>query len=137
MRHLTVEQARRFAQEWLPAWTGNDPVRLASFYADDTFYLDPAVPQGLTGKSALLAYFERLLAKNPRWVWRQTQAIPMLDGFVNKWRAEMPVGADLVTCEGVCLVQLDERRLIRRNEVYFDRSELLGPDFRLCRLSRS
>jgi len=47
MRYMTREEAMRFADKWLPAWTGNDPERLASFYAEDAFYLDPGVPNGL------------------------------------------------------------------------------------------
>jgi len=35
---FSVEAARRFADAWLPAWTGNEPERLLEFYADDTFY---------------------------------------------------------------------------------------------------
>ena len=54
---MTQEQAREFASRWLPAWTGNDPERLAGFYSDDAFYLDPAIPDGVRGKDALLAYF--------------------------------------------------------------------------------
>ena len=58
---MTKEQAREFASRWLPAWTGNEPEKLAEFYSDDALYLDPAVPQGIRGKEKLLAYFRRLL----------------------------------------------------------------------------
>jgi len=126
MNALDVEQARRFAQAWLPAWTGNDPQRLAAFYSEDAFYLDPAVPQGLRGKPALLGYLERLLARNPAWVWTQVEGIPMKDGFLNKWRADIPIDDEMLTVIDVCLVQLDGQGKIRRNEVYFDRSELLA-----------
>lgn len=119
------EQAREFAERWLPAWTGNQPERLASFYTDDVLYLDPVVPAGIRGKEALLAYFQRLLAQNPQWVWTQRDAVPMENGFVNLWRAEIPVGGKTLTCDGVCLVFLREG-LIYRNEVFFDRSELLS-----------
>src|SRR5262245_60518782 len=81
------EEARRFAAAWLPAWTGNDPARLLSFYAEDAFYLDPAVPKGLRGHEQLRPYFEKLLARNPNWQWTQVEALPMENGFVNKWRA--------------------------------------------------
>ena len=47
---MTPEEARRFAERWLPAWTGNDPELLASFYADDAFYCDPAIPGGVSGR---------------------------------------------------------------------------------------
>lgn len=126
MYYLTAAQARRFAERWLPAWSGNDPDLLASFYSEDALYLDPGIPAGIQGKPALLAYFRKLLARNPDWVWSQIEGVPLEGGFLNKWRATIPVGAAALEIVGVCLVQLDEAGKIRRNEVYFDRSELLA-----------
>ena len=126
MKTLSATEARQFAERWLPAWTGNDPERLASFYSEDAFYLDPAVPQGISGKPGLLAYFRKLLGRNPDWVWTQIEGIPLEDGFLNKWRAAIPVGAKTLEIVGVCFVQLDREGRIRRNEVYFDRSALLA-----------
>jgi len=126
MNHLTALEARRFAEEWLPAWSGNNPELLASFYSEDAFYLDPGIPTGVKGKPALLAYFRKLLSRNPDWVWSQIEGIPMEEGFLNKWRAIIPVGSVELEIIGVCFVQLDEAGKIRRNEVYFDRSQLLA-----------
>ncbi len=120
------KEAEAFAKKWLPAWTGNNPELLASFYSEDAFYLDPAIPEGLRGKPALLAYLRKLLAHNPDWAWSQVEAIPMEDGFVNRWQAKIPVGNRTLDVSGLCFVQFDEARKIRRNEVYFDRSELLA-----------
>lgn len=125
MKSLTATEARKFAEAWLPAWTGNNPDHLASFYSEDAFYLDPAIPEGLKGKPALVAYFRKLLMYNPTWVWKQVEGIPLEDGFLNKWRATIPVGRKAIEVVGVCLVQLDGVGKIRRNEVYFDRSALL------------
>jgi hypothetical protein len=122
---MTREEAREFASRWLPAWTGNDPDRLARFYSPDAFYLDPGIPGGVRGRAALTEYFRRLLAKNPAWVWTQIEAIPMERGFLNKWKAVIPTSGETVECVGVCLVEFDGSGLIARNEVYFDRSELL------------
>jgi hypothetical protein len=122
---LDPDAARAFAAEWLPAWTGNRPELLASFYTDDTFYCDPAVPQGVRGRAALVAYFTRLLAHNPAWVWTQRGSIPIQGGFLNEWHATIPVGVRTVEIDGVCTVQLRDGR-IQRNEVWFDRSELLA-----------
>lgn len=124
MTGLTSSQAAEFASEWLPAWTGNDPERLAAFYANDAFYSDPAIPDGVRGRDALREYFGRLLAQFPDWVWTQTRATPMEGGFLNHWRAEIPVGEGVLECFGVCTVQLRDG-LIERNEVFFDRSPLL------------
>lgn len=126
MSPLSPKQARAFANRWLPAWTGNNPELLASFYAEDAFYSDPAIPQGVKGKSALLAYFRKLLAYNPDWVWTQVEGIPMAGGFLNKWLAKIPVRGKTLEIVGVCLVQLDGDGKIIRNEVYFDRAELLA-----------
>jgi len=121
---LDAREARAFAEQWLPAWTGNQPERLAAFYTDDAYYSDPAVPDGVRGRSALLGYFARLLAANPRWVWRHRGSIPLRDGFLNQWHASIPVGERLVEAEGVCTVQLRDGR-IYSNQVFFDRSGLL------------
>ena len=126
MKALSAAEAKTFADRWLPAWTGNNPELLASFYSDDAFYLDPAIPQGIRGKPALLAYFRKLLAYNPNWVWSQVEGIPMEGGFLNKWLARIPVGDEVLELVGVCFVQLCEEGKIRRNEVYFDRAQLLA-----------
>jgi hypothetical protein len=120
-----TEQARRFAERWLPAWSGNRPELLASFYSDDVFYCDPARPDGVRGRAALLDYFRKLLGRNPDWVWTQRGSVPMQHGFLNLWHASIPAGAGRVEIDGACTVQLRDG-LIYRNEVYFDRSALLA-----------
>lgn len=122
---IDAQAARAFALQWLPAWSGNDPERLLSFYSDDAFYADPAIPEGVTGKAALRGYFVRLLARNPDWKWVQLDATPMQGGFLNKWLATIPTRRQTVTIVGVCTVAFGADRRISRNEVYFDRSLLL------------
>src|SRR5262245_52718227 len=118
------DAALAFAGRWLPAWTGNRPELLLSFYTPDAFYADPAVPQGLHGHEQLLGYFRKLLGRNPNWVWSLRGSIPLADGFLNRWHAVIPVGERMVEVDGVCTVQL-RQRLIYANEVFFDRAELL------------
>jgi steroid delta-isomerase-like uncharacterized protein len=122
---LDGDAAREFAARWLPAWTGNDPALLASFYTEDAFYSDPAIPDGVRGHEALLAYFQKLLGRNPDWVWEHEGSIPLEGGFVNRWRATIPAGGQNIVCRGVCTVQMRDG-LIARNEVFFDRSPLLA-----------
>jgi hypothetical protein len=123
---MSKEEAKEFASKWLPAWTGNNPEKLAEFYSDDCFYLDPAIPSGVNGKGKLLSYFKKLLSQNPDWIWTQIEPIPMDGGFLNKWLAKIPVGQKVIECIGVCFVQFDSQGKIKRNEVYFDRSELIS-----------
>ena len=123
---MTAAQAREFAARWLPAWSGNQPEQLAGFYSEDTFYSDPGIPEGVRGRAALAAYFRKLLAQNPDWVWTQVEGIPMEGGFLNKWLAKIPVGSKVMEIVGVCFVQLDAQGLICRNEVYFDRTGLVA-----------
>jgi len=122
---LAAAEARAFAERWLPAWTGNQPERLAAFYSEDTFYCDPVIPEGVRGRAALTTYFRKLLARNPAWVWTHRGSMPMADGFANLWHASIPVGGRTVEVDGLCTVQLRDG-LIYRNEVYFDRTELLA-----------
>jgi SnoaL-like domain len=121
---LDASAAMRFTEKWLPAWTGNRPELLASFYSEDAFYSDPALPHGICGRAAVLAYFRKLLAHNPDWVWTYRDSIPLADGFLNQWHAVIPVGERTIEVDGVCTVQLRDG-LIYSNEVFFDRAELL------------
>lgn len=116
---LTAEEARIFAERWLPAWTGNDPERLASFYTNDCFYADPTIPGGVSGKPAFIQYLRKLLANNPDWVWRHERGVPLEGGFLNFWQLHAPVGDRSVKARGVCTVQF-EGPLIKNNLVYFD-----------------
>ena len=121
---LAADEARAFAEKWLPAWSGNRPKLLAWFYTSDAVYSDPAIPAGVKGQETILAYFTVLLARNPEWVWVQRGSIPMQDGFLNQWHASIPARNRILEVDGVCTVQLRDG-LIYANHVYFDRSELL------------
>ena len=121
---MNADDAKAFAERWLPAWTGNRPELLASFYSSDALYSDPAIPDGVQGLVAMLEYFTRLLARNPDWVWVHRGSIPMQDGFLNLWRATIPAGDRSIEAQGVCTVQLRDG-LIYANHVFFDRSDLV------------
>lgn len=115
--------ALEFCQEWLAAWTGNQPERLIEFYAEGAYYRDPARPGGLRGHAEIYPYFVKLLAANPAWTWQPLEVFPTERGFSLKWQAAIPVGARTVVEIGLDLVELADRR-ITRNEVYFDRLAL-------------
>jgi len=121
-------QAKKLCDSWLPAWTGGkDSVeRLLTYYAERAFYLDPANPEGLTGRVELRRYFEKLLRRNPDWYWEAEEIIPTERGFTLKWKAGIPSGADMITVKGLDIVEVVDG-LISRNEVYFDRSLLVTP----------
>ena len=122
---MTQQQAREFTDQWLPKWTGNRPVELASFYAEDAFFLDPGRPLGIQGKDELLAYFTKVASNNPTWVWTLMEAIPIEEGFLGKLAARIPVGEKIVECVGLCFLQFNDAGKIKRNEIYFDRTELI------------
>lgn len=117
------ENQKTFIDEWLASWTGNQPEKLMTYYAEDAYYQDPARPQGLRGHSEMLPYFRKLLAVNPNWVWRAVELIPTSKGFTLKWKATIPVGDRTVEELGLDIVEIDND-LITRNEVYFDRVHL-------------
>ena len=74
---MSETEAKAFADRWLPAWTGNDPEGLVTFYSNDAVYSDPAVPNGVRGHDEILGYFHRLLARYPDWVWTNTRVRPL------------------------------------------------------------
>lgn len=119
------EQLLQFIKKWLRSWTGGQAAveGLLQFYSIDAFYSDPVRPQGLKGKAELKKYFEKLLSKNPEWVWTAEAIFPNAKGFTLKWKAIIPQAEKVTTLYGMDLVELSQN-LITRNEVYFDPSAL-------------
>jgi len=97
------EDALRLCDRWLPLWTGNRPDELIEVYADDVFYRDPAKPDGIHGKAALLSYLRRLLARFPDWIWRADSVFPSKGGFTLRWEAEIPVNGEVIHETGLDL----------------------------------
>jgi len=124
---MTTEEAREFTNRWLPCWTGNKPEKLLEFYADDAFFLDPGRPAGIKGIDQLTTYFTRVLAHNPTWVWTQLEPMPLVDGgFANRLQARVPIGEKVVIeCTALCFMKFNDAGKIVRNEIYFDRTDLV------------
>ncbi|MFO1519543.1 MAG: nuclear transport factor 2 family protein [bacterium] len=120
---MNPQQKISFCRQWLAAWTGNNPQHLLSFYGPHAFYRDPARPDGVKGQEALKVYFEKLLAKNPDWVWEMEEVFSTEKGFTLKWKATVPFGGKNVVFFGLDIVEMEGEK-ITRNEVYFDPSPL-------------
>jgi len=114
-----------FCQNGLNSWTGNNPEKLIPFYSKTAYYQDPANHKGLKGHDKIFPYFKKLLAANPKWIWRLTEAYPTEKGFILKWRAMIPVKSEEITIYGMDILELEGYKIIR-NEVYFDRTELIS-----------
>ena len=123
--YMEMKDIVTFCQNWLTSWTGNNPEKLISFYSKTAYYQDPANPKGLKGHDKLFPYFKKLLAANPKWIWRMTEAYPTEKGFILKWRATIPVKSEEITEYGMDILELEDNKIIR-NEVYFDRTELIS-----------
>lgn len=120
----TIVDWRTFCNEWLNTWTGNRPNALLAYYTEDAFYLDPAYPNGLSGKKEIAPYFEKLLSRNPDWHWQAVEIFNTEKGFTLKWKATIPVKGTLIDIYGLDIVEMKGQR-ISRNEVYFDRVKWL------------
>ncbi len=117
---MTKNDLKQFVDNWLSAWTGNKPEHLLTFYTKNTFYLDPANPDGIKGKEELKKYLNKLLKKNPDWKWTAEEIFPTEKGFTIKWKAEIPLSNKTFTIYGLDIVEIADNK-ISRNEVYFDR----------------
>jgi len=119
---LNEDEIKKFCNEWLSAWTGNNPDKLISFYSENAYYQDPAKPKGIIGQREIKVYFRKLLALNPNWKWEMEEVFPYSIGFTLKWKATIPVGNTVITESGMDIVEIENDRIIR-NEVYFDRTK--------------
>ncbi|HWF91830.1 MAG TPA: nuclear transport factor 2 family protein [Terriglobales bacterium] len=69
---LTEENARKFADEWIAAWSSHDLDRIMEHYADNVVLISPVAakllndPSGaVKGKQAVRAYFKKGLEAYP------------------------------------------------------------------------
>ena len=113
---MNLKDYMAFCDQWLAAWTGNRPDYLLSFYSENAYYQDPAYFKGLRGHQEILAYFTKLLAKNPDWRWEREEIFASEKGFILKWRASIS-GKKIIY--GLDIVEVINDK-ITRNEVYFD-----------------
>jgi hypothetical protein len=121
---MELKKAEDFCNQWLPAWTGNKPEWLITYYSDDSFYSDPFIPQGLKGKEKILAYFRTFISIYPDWKYEYVEIFPTENGFTLKWKVSIPIKNETVVAYGVDIVEAANDK-ITRNEVYFDTARLL------------
>lgn len=115
-----------FCDAWFDAWRGNEPEKLAAYYAEDCYYVDPARPQGIVGRDELLRYFRKLLAANPDWAWKRERLDPIHQGFTVTYWAHVPVPTgETLRIKGMDLVLLRDGK-IAVNEVHFDTAAWLA-----------
>ena len=122
---MRKDELLKFLSGWLAAWTGNRPETLLNFYDDDALYIDPANRDGLRDHKEMRMYLERLLAANPEWIWKPVEVFPIENGAILKWKCEIPVGEETIHETGLDIVEIKGNK-ITRNEVYFDRTQLLA-----------
>jgi len=122
---MNLTEAEKFCYDWLPAWSGNNPDKLISYYSLHSFYSDPTVKNGLIGHKEIFPYFKKLLEKNPGWCWYYKEIFPNDKGFILKWEAVIPVRDIRITEYGIDIVEIVHNR-ITRNEVYFDTLNLIN-----------
>ncbi len=117
---------RQLSDHVLSSWNSQDVERVLACYTDDLAYLDPNTQGPVVGREAMRAYLTKLFG---RWTmtWEGGELFPLegTDGVAIRWSGTLsPAGESRsVEISGLDLVILDGD-LVKRNEVYFDRSPL-------------
>ena len=106
-----------FNARWLKAWSDKDVPRLVAFYAPDTVYKDPNVPEGVKGREALADYLTKLFAEMPPTVYRPHEIWPTHDGYCGRWYATLSAPEGDTYMRGFDLVVMAGEH-IALNEVY-------------------
>ena len=120
---MKLEEAKEFCNQWLPAFSGNRPEYLITFYSDDAYYSDSFIPQGLKGKAQILAYFRKIAGLFPNWKYEYVEIFPTENGFTLKWKLSLPGNNETFVDHGLDIVEIFKEKIIR-NEVYLDTARL-------------
>src|SRR2546426_9601825 len=117
---------RQLADHVFSTWNTQDVEQVLACYVDDLVYVDPNTQKPVVGRDAMRAYLTKLFG---RWsmTWEAGDLFPLdgTDGVTIRWTGSLtPAGGSrFVDVSGLGLVIL-EGDLVKRNEVYFDRSPL-------------
>jgi hypothetical protein len=127
---MPADRARldRIGERTLAAWNEQDVEAVVACYTDDCVYLDPNTRGPVVGRDALRAYLRTLFGRwDMHWEALETFPLEGLDATAFRWSATLaPAGRDdPVRIDGVDLVFL-EGELLRRNEVFYDRTPLVA-----------
>ena len=122
----STERFQRLADEIFATWNTQDIDAVLARYVDDLVYLDPNTRGPVVGREAMRAYLTSLFS---RWTmrWQGGELFPhaRLDAVTIRWSGMLALVGETRSVEiaGLDLVIL-EGDLVKRNEVYFDRSPL-------------
>jgi hypothetical protein len=121
-----VARLGRLADHVFSAWNTQDVERVLACYTDDLFYLDPNTQGPVVGRDSMRAYLTKLFG---RWAmtWEGGDLFPLdgADGVAIRWTGTLAPAGERRSADvsGLDLVIL-ENDLVKRNEVYFDRSPM-------------
>jgi ketosteroid isomerase-like protein len=120
------KRLRRLADHVYETWNTQDVEAVLACYTSDLVYLDPNTRGPVVGREAMRSYLTKLYSQ---WTmtWEGGELFPLegVDGATVRCVGTLaPVGTQQrVEIGGIDLVVL-EGDLVKRNEVYFDRSPL-------------
>ena len=122
------QEGLKLSESILAAWNTQDVDKVLSCYTEDCIYQDPNTRGPVVGHDALRRYLTRLFdAWNMHWSLREFFPFCDDEGGAFLWRARLTPAAGGKTTEilGMDLAMVRGKRLCR-NEVYLDRTALLG-----------
>lgn len=123
---LTQSDLDAFATRFLAAWTTQKVDAVLECYTDDVVFRDPNTRGDILGLDRLRRYITRLFAGwSMTWSVREAHLFATGDGAALLWHATFTrVGESaVVEADGMDLLVF-KNGLVRRNEVYFDRTIL-------------
>ncbi len=125
---MDEQRMYELTDKFLEAWNTQDVESVVATYTPDLVYLDPNTRGEVQGSEAMRRYLTKLFEVwQMHWSMRAARLFEGGDGCTVLWHAELArKGAEKkVEIDGMDLVLVRDDR-IARNEVYFDRAQLLS-----------
>jgi ketosteroid isomerase-like protein len=122
------QEGLKLSESFLAAWNTQNVDKVLSCYTEDCVYRDPNTSGPVLGHDGMRRYLSRLF-EQWRMHWSLREFFPFADeeGGAFLWHAELTPasGGKTTEIDGMDLAVVRGRRLCR-NEVYLDRTALLG-----------
>ena len=117
----------KVSEDVISAWNRQDVESVLQCYTEDLVYVDPNTHGAINGRPAMRRYLTKLFSVwEMHWATRSVHTLKDMNGAAARWHAtfKRPGKKEMVEVDGMDLV-VYEGALIKRNEVYFDRTMLM------------
>ena len=114
-------------EDYLAAWSAHDGERVAAFLAEDGVFEDVALGESFTGREALAAFVDQMVAMAPDFAFVHVASSSTDTDYHGEWRSTGTMGGSdkRFDVRGVSVGRLRDGKIVE-NRDYWNMAEMMN-----------